>query len=139
MRTQAFAPTMQATGEAADFVEETLLASGCPMPLAVRMCIVVDEMFSNIARYSGATRAEISCGLEDGCILLRLLDDGIPYDPTLKDRPNTALPAQERAVGGLGIHMVRSFVDDMAYERTDGWNNLTLRKRITQKKTDTDG
>ena len=40
------------------------------------------------------------------------------------------VPVAERPIGGLGIHMVRNFVDEMSYERRSDRNVVTLSKRV---------
>jgi sigma-B regulation protein RsbU (phosphoserine phosphatase) len=52
------------------------------------------------------------------------------FDPTLVETPDTSLMAEERRVGGLGIHLVRKLMDSVNYEREDGKNILTLVKTI---------
>lgn len=56
-------------------------------------------------------------------------DSGKPFDPTTKAEVDTTLPAEERPIGGLGIHLVRQMMDDVAYERKDNKNILTLCKK----------
>ena len=94
------------------------------------MNVAVDEIFSNIARYSGATAATLGCSLADGRMTLRFSDNGRPYDPTGKPDPDTTLSAEERDVGGLGIFMVKKIMDEVTYEYVDGLNILTLVKAL---------
>ena len=58
------------------------------------------------------------------------VDPGIPFDPLAKSDPDVTLDAQKRAIGGLGIFMVKKSMDDMEYEYRDGLNITTIRKRI---------
>ena len=60
-----------------------------------------------------------------------ITDSGKPFDPTTKEKIDTTLPAEERMIGGLGIHLVREIMDSINYERTNGKNVLTLRKKLT--------
>jgi sigma-B regulation protein RsbU (phosphoserine phosphatase) len=57
-------------------------------------------------------------------------DSGIPFDPTAREEVDTSLSAEERPIGGLGIHLVRQIMDEVHYERIDDKNILTLIKRI---------
>ena len=91
--------------------------------------MAVDEIFSNIARYSGAAVATLGCAAEEGRATLRFSDNGRPYDPTGNPDPDTALSAEERDIGGLGIFMVKKLMDEVTYEYADGLNILTLVKR----------
>ena len=132
MKTAAFAPLLSNTAAATAFVEQTLEAEGCPQPIIVKACIVIDELFSNIARYSGATEASVSCGVIDSVPELTLRDDGVPYDPTAAAVPNVSLDAEDREIGGLGIHMVRNFADSLRYTRKNGWNTLHVKMSLSR-------
>ena len=57
-------------------------------------------------------------------------DTGVPFDPTVRAEVDTSLPLEERPIGGLGIHLVRSIMDSINYERVEGKNVLTLRKKL---------
>ncbi len=131
MKELMLAPRLESVGEATAFVEEALLECGCPMKIIMKMNIVADELFSNIARYSGASETRVLCGVEKGSAVLRLSDDGKPYDPTAQREPDTALSAEARGVGGLGIHMVKKLMDTVEYSYIEGKNTLTVRKSIS--------
>ncbi len=111
------------------FVEDTLAQAEVPLKIAVKMNIAVDEIYSNIQRYSGATKAIVECAVEDGRIKLIFTDDGSPYNPLEKEDPDITLSAEEREIGGLGIFMVKKTMDEVTYEYTDGFNRLTLKKK----------
>ncbi|WP_425355273.1 ATP-binding protein [Mesomycoplasma ovipneumoniae] len=38
------------------------------------------------------------------------------------------MPAEERQIGGLGIFLIKSIMDDVSYERSEGRNVLTMKK-----------
>ena len=123
-------PTLDKLPEAVAFFEDTLSGADVPMKVIARVNVAVDEVFSNIARYSGATSVTLGCALADGRVTLRFSDNGRPYDPTGKPDPDTTLSAEERDIGGLGIFMVKKTMDDVSYEYTDGLNILTLVKEL---------
>ena len=71
--------------------------------------------------------------LEPKALILTFLDQGAPFDPLAEERPDTtSLPTRERPMGGLGLYLVRSLVDEITYARRDGRNVLTVRKKIEQ-------
>ncbi len=123
-------PTLDKLPEAVAFFEDTLSGADVPMKVIARVNVAVDEVFSNIARYSGATSVTLGCALADGRVTLRFSDNGRPYDPTGKPDPDTTLSAEERDIGGLGIFMVKKTMDEVSYEYTDGLNILTLVKEL---------
>lgn len=63
-------------------------------------------------------------------IVFTISDSGIPFDPTKQKPADTTLSVEERAIGGLGIHLVRQLMDEVTYRREDNKNILTLIKRI---------
>ena len=59
-----------------------------------------------------------------------IIDSGIPFDPTKKEEVDITMSAEERPIGGLGIHLVREIMDTVNYEYKDNKNILTLSKKI---------
>jgi anti-sigma regulatory factor (Ser/Thr protein kinase) len=47
-----------------------------------------------------------------------------------REAPDTTLPIEERPIGGLGIYLVRQFMDTVEYEYTNGENILTVMKKV---------
>ena len=115
------------------FADEILEEDGCPMKAQTQIDIALEELYVNIAHYAypdGNGDAEIGIEVADGCAQLILSDSGIPYDPLSKPDPDVTLPADERAIGGLGIFMTKKLMDDISYEYKDGRNVLTIKKRF---------
>lgn len=129
MKKLKLTPTLEAMDQVTAFVEQELEAKDIPMKMIALMNIAVDEIFSNIARYSGASDATVGVSVEAGCITLRFADNGRPYNPTEKPDPDITLPAEERDIGGLGIYMVKKSMDSVVYEYHDSLNILTLTKQ----------
>ena len=115
--------------EVCEFLEHILEKQDTPMRVVTQVNIAADEIFSNIARYSGATDAQVECEVMDGQIIIRFMDDGKPYDPTAQKEPDITLSAEEREIGGLGIYMVKKSMDQVSYAYADGRNILTIEKR----------
>ena len=99
---------------------------GVPSRTATRVQVVVDELYSNICNYAGATRAVTNIVRKESDLVIEFVDDGVEFDPTARDDADTGLSAEERAIGGLGIHMVRRMARSMAYRRVNGVNILTV-------------
>ena len=95
--------------------------------------LLLEELILNVISYAydDDDAHEIVVRLAvDGCDLhVEIEDDGRPFDPTVAPPPDLAAPLQQRPVGGLGIHLVRSLVDDVTYRRDGGKNIVTLRKK----------
>lgn len=93
--------------------------------------LAVDEAVTNIILYgypSSNGRIWISCGVEGGMVRVQIEDEGVPFDPTEAAEPDLERDADERPIGGLGIHLIREMTDELRYERRDGRNILVLGK-----------
>ena len=118
-----------------EFVDEQLEAAECSMKASVQINVAIDEIFANIAFYAypegeGDVVVQIDIENDPRIAVLTFVDSGIPYNPLEKQDPDVTLSLEERQIGGLGIFIVKKSMDDMIYERKDGQNILTLRKKI---------
>ena len=128
MKKRSVEPSLDQIGAVSEFFEGELAAHQAPAKVIAQVNVAIDEIFSNIARYSGATSATVGCEVEAGRAVLRFTDNGRPYDPTQQADPDTTLGAEEREIGGLGIFMVKKTMDRIAYSYSDGINVLTIEK-----------
>lgn len=121
--------------EVLGFVDEHLEEIGCPLKVQMQVDVAVEEIFVNISRYAYAPEkgnTTVRVGVEEDPlkVVITFIDQGVPYDPLAKEDPDVTLPAEKREIGGLGIFMVKSTMDDMEYEYVNGSNILTLKKHI---------
>ena len=72
----------------------------------------------------------MALGWRMGRLRISFVDDGQPFDPLAFRGPDLEEAAEERGIGGLGIHIVRSLVDQARYRREDDRNHLHLVRRI---------
>lgn len=104
--------------------------AGCPQDKQTSLEICVEEIFVNIAHYAyereGCGKAYITAQTEPNRISVCLRDKGMPYNPLEKEDPDTSLSAEERPIGGLGIFMVKTMMDEVSYEYKEGFNCLTM-------------
>ena len=135
MKELTLSASVSSIPEMTAFVDEQLEAVDCPMKHQMQIDVALDEILSNIARYaypSGSGDMTLSFDFDPTArqITIVFTDAGVPYDPTSQEEPDTTSSAEDRAIGGLGIFLVRKIMDDMAYERRGNKNVLTIRKRI---------
>lgn len=119
--------------EVTAFVEKALAGVGCSAKQAKQIDIAVEEIFVNIANYAyGEKKGQMRLGIDtaDGWVEIRFVDWGVPFDPTARPDPDIMLPAEERGIGGLGIFMVKKYMDEVVYQRLDGKNILRLKRKI---------
>ena len=121
------------------FVREQLFEANCPKDTISEMSVVVDEIMANIVNYAYPDGKKGKCNItvciteEDRLLSVTFADRGIPYDPTKKEDPAVIfkedLTVDDVPNGGFGIYLVKQFTDQMIYERKDGQNLLTIRKK----------
>ena len=112
-----------------------------PVELEMPVNLALEEAVSNVMLYAYP-------GRNDGKVFVEYLkvsddrgeraiftisDSGVPFDPTQKEEADITLSAEERAIGGLGIHLVRQLMDEIAYERENDKNILMLVKWLNHK------
>jgi serine/threonine-protein kinase RsbW len=108
-------------------IEAWLEHAGVPPADVARLMIAFDEVLSNIAHHGGGT-VDLAITSDAGAVTAVIADDGPPFDPLALPAPDTGLGIDERAVGGLGIHLVREMMDEVRYAYDHGRNMLTFRK-----------
>ena len=116
-----------------EYVDEYLDELDCPMKARVQIDVSIDELFCNIASYAypgSVGQATVRADYADGRFTLTFIDRGVPYNPLLKEDPDTSLSVDERQIGGLGIFMVKKAMDGMDYEYSDGRNIVSVYKNF---------
>jgi serine/threonine-protein kinase RsbW len=127
--------TCDAIAPAAERAEAWLEAYD-PSPKALYLVpLAIEEIVTNCIHYgyddAGEHTIVITLSVADQTLTLTVVDDGHAFDPMARETPDLTAPAEERPIGGLGIHLLRNLSDGMAYERRDGMNRLTLTKRLS--------
>lgn len=113
------------------FAEEVLNESSVPQSSQTRVLVAIDEIFSNIARCSGADFVRTAIRADGQKVTVRFTDNGKPYDPTAVPEPDISLAAEKRGPGGLGLLLTRRLMDTVRYEYVDRCNVLILEKSCT--------
>ena len=117
------------------WIEKALEEVDCPIKAQMQIDVAIDELFGNIARYAytpdiGEAAVRFAFDADTRTVSISFLDSGIPFDPLSQAAPDINTPAEERAVGGLGIYLVRKTMDRVDYRYADGKNILTIQNRI---------
>lgn len=91
-----------------------------------RMLISAEEIFANISSYAypddEVGNVEISIHQTEDTIEIAFIDSGKRFNPLKHPEPDITLNAEDRPIGGLGIHMVKNSMDNVSYEYTHGKN-----------------
>jgi serine/threonine-protein kinase RsbW len=97
--------------------------------------LALDEVVTNIIRYAYNDNGllhpiVVRLTFEDGVLAAQVEDDGRAFNPLEAPAPDIDASIEERPVGGLGIHLVRSMMDSVEYRRDDGRNVFIMKKRL---------
>lgn len=115
-----------------DAMEAHLAGAGAPDAAIAAVMIAIDEVVSNILNHGGeggpSPQVEVEVRVADGRITVRIADDGAAFNPIDAVAPDTGLAIEDRAIGGLGIHLVKQLMDSVAYDRSSGRNHLRFSK-----------
>ena len=118
------------------FLEPLCEGEGRTPKMMAQMMLVCEEVFVNICHYGfpdGQPRlpVDIEAAVDEraGCLHLVFSDQGIAYDP-LSHNAKKVDPVDEQRKGGLGILLMRKYMDDLRYTRADGRNILRMTKRF---------
>ena len=118
-----------------EFIDTVAEAIGLDMSLTMSLNLAIEEAVVNVMKYAypQGTRGDVTVEavLNDVRLKFTIIDSGKPFDPTVLPEVDTTLSAKDRRIGGLGIHIVRQFMDSINYERNGNLNILTIRKNLT--------
>lgn len=111
--------------------------AGLPDEVRFSLQLCVEELVLNVVNHGFDDPGEhdILVDLhfrEDGRTLtVQITDDGRAFDPVSDaPAPNLGASLEDRPLGGLGLHLVRTLMDDISYRREGGRNCLSLTKRV---------
>jgi serine/threonine-protein kinase RsbW len=94
--------------------------------------LALEETLVNIISYAFSDDAEshdieLTADLIDGKVfVITIIDDGAAFDPLTAPEPDLDIDIEHRAIGGLGVMLVKKLMDDVTYSREDNKNVLKL-------------
>jgi serine/threonine-protein kinase RsbW len=98
------------------------------------LMLAADEAVTNIIQHGYCGKMgfiEIESEQTGPELLIHIRDEAPRFDPTGIPEPDLTLPLEKRPLGGLGMHLIRKYMDQVAYQyTTDGRNHLMLRKKF---------
>lgn len=138
MRIQIFPAQMEQWETVLEFLESNLEGSAMSANMQFEILVSAEEIFTNIASYAYKLHTdknevvEISCGTTQDAaeFQIRFRDWGIAYNPLEHPDPDFGIPFEERRVGGLGIYMVKKYMDRVEYRHENGCNIFTIGKKL---------
>ncbi len=130
--TLRLAATLDDIARIHDGLEAFAQQEGWTSKLEFEVKMVVEELFTNVVNHGGCPGAavEIAFASAPDRLTVEMADPGRPFDPLAEaPAPDTESDIEDRPIGGLGVHLVRSMMDEAAYRRDGDLNRLTLVRR----------
>ncbi len=125
--------SMEATAQLHDRVEQYLKAEGVPESDIFAILLGIEEIYTNVVKYNpkGGERIEIRVRHEADRVVAELTDfDSHRFDPREAPQAKLEMPLHERKPGGLGIHIIRQMMNEVAYSYADRVSTVTLTRLI---------
>ncbi len=126
------AATIEQIPVISDFIESLMSLAGFDSRKIMEIQLAVEEAFTNVAKYAYPGKdgtVHIVARVHGDRLELIIEDDGGPFDPTTHTVALSQAGTKDRPVGGLGIYLIRCYVDGMFFKFRDGKNALTLVKK----------
>ena len=118
----------------AGFLERVAEENDLDPGLAMNINLALEEAVTNVIMYAYPPGTEgkvtLDAVLDGNALRFTLADRGKLFDPTAAPDADTSAALEDRPIGGLGIHLVRTIMDEVEYRRQDGQNVLTMTKHI---------
>jgi anti-sigma regulatory factor (Ser/Thr protein kinase) len=125
---RTFERSLEALDDLFAFADEALVGVGASRVEPHEVKLVLEELFTNCVRHNKAGRQGVHIELTSSEHELRIVvtDHGVErFDITQVAPVDPDAPLQSRREGGMGIHLVRKFCDDLRYDYEDGTSRIT--------------
>lgn len=121
----------------ADEIESHGESRGWPTKWIMNLNLSLDELITNTVSYGyqDTDEHEIHVTLTErtGSLVVVVEDDGMAFDPfTAAPAPDLEADVEDRPIGGLGVYFVKTLMDEVAYERVENCNRITLIQRTLE-------
>jgi anti-sigma regulatory factor (Ser/Thr protein kinase) len=115
-------------------IDDLAARRGIPQDAAFDMNVALDEVLANLISHAYTDDAVHTIHLAmiatPAALEVQVRDDGVPFDPLAAPTPDLQAPLEDRPIGGLGIHLVRSLMNEVQYQREGGYNTLRIVRRF---------
>lgn len=124
---------LPAVSRTTEQVEAFCSGRGIADTVARKFSLALDETLTNAVSYAfpegGRHSIAVRIDHRAGYLTATVSDDGAPFDPLSQPAPDIHAPIEQRKIGGLGIHLVRTLMETVEYRRRGDRNELTFRIR----------
>ena len=95
-----------------------------------QVSLIVEEVFVNIVDYSKTEFILVNVEFNKPTLTIEFIDNGIEFNPLLKENPSLPDSIEEAHIGGLGIFLTKKIADKLDYNYNNGKNYLKIIKKV---------
>lgn len=92
--------------------------------------LIVEEIFVNIVNYSKTEFITVNVEYANPTITMEFIDNGVEFNPLLKEDPIQPDNIDEAQIGGLGIFLTKEIANELYYHHINGENHLKVIKKV---------
>jgi serine/threonine-protein kinase RsbW len=123
--------TPASLGPITDFVRGGALEASLPEERIGELDLMIEELLMNVCShaYPPGAQGDVTVAYSipaPGELSVEVADRGVHFDPLRAAPPDLSLNLEDRPIGGLGLHLVKTLAKSIAYRRDQGWNRLTF-------------
>ncbi|MBO6123464.1 MAG: ATP-binding protein [Methanobrevibacter sp.] len=96
----------------------------------LQLDLIVEEIFVNIVNYSKTDFINVKVEFENPTLTIEFIDNGVEFNPLLKENPKTPKTIDDAEIGGLGIFLTKELADTIDYKYVNGENHLKIIKNV---------
>lgn len=117
-----------------DFVSSNAQSAGLSSEQIDDVILAVDEACTNVIKHAYKFDPDkdilIEVSFNGSFFTVTITDNGIAFNPDLIPSPDLKKYHDERRVGGLGMYLMKTLMDEVAYTSEPGkYNKVSLRKK----------
>jgi serine/threonine-protein kinase RsbW len=127
-----FRRTVDALEEVFGFISDFAARHRLGEDVLFGLNLAIEEVFVNMVRHTkGDSDILIELNSEGTKLIASMTDfDVEAFDLTKADEYDTHRPLEDRPIGRLGIHLVKSVVDEITYDYHNGQSRITMIKSL---------
>jgi sigma-B regulation protein RsbU (phosphoserine phosphatase) len=120
--------TPEAIAGMTDRILHFLKTHGVQARTTHHVAMLVEEILTNLGTHGNCAEhpAKVGITVEPTQVLVEIVDTGPSFDPREAPQPDLDLPAGERPIGGLGLHLLRQLSHALEYVHRDAENYTTF-------------
>ena len=92
--------------------------------------LIIEEVFVNIVNYSNSDFIKVNAIFDDHILTIEFIDNGVPFNPIIKEDYETPDSIDDAQIGGLGIFLTKNLADEIDYHYINGENHLKIIKKV---------